>query len=89
MAHHNKGYVRMSHHVGIFIVMLWVLCLLWYYVQPAERALHVQFFRLSFYGFTGINAMSFISATVQSYIWGYIFVGLWEAAHRVADFGFE
>jgi len=86
---HNNGYVKMSHHVGIFIVMLWVLCFLWYYVQPAERAFHMQFFRVSFYGFTGMNPMSFISAAVQSYVWGYVFVGLWVLSCKVADFGFE
>jgi len=88
MAKH-KGYVRMSHHVGVFIVMLWALCFLWYYVQPAERTLHMQFFRLSFYGFTGMNPMSFISAAVQSYLWGYVFVGVWDLSCRVSKFGFD
>jgi len=39
--------------------------------------LHMQLLELSFYGYDGMNVKSFIFGLIQSYIWGYIGVGLW------------
>lgn len=71
------NYWRCSHHIGLFLVVLYVLCFLWYFVNPSSRELHVDLLRLSFLGFAGMDVMSFILGAIQSYIWAYIGMGVW------------
>ena len=67
--------------MGIFFVILFALCFAWYYVGPADKVLHEQNLKSAFFGFSGMNAVSFILAAVQVYIWAYILSGLWALVH--------
>ena len=69
--------VHCGNAVGLFFVLLFVLCFLRYALFPVETELHLQLLRLSYFGFSGMNPMSFVLAAVQSYIAGYVVVGLW------------
>ena len=75
---YSCSYLHCANRVGLFFTALFVLCFAWYFIQPVERELHLSLFKLSFLGFNGMNGLSFILAVVQSYIWGYIVVGLWR-----------
>lgn len=70
------SYWRAANHVGLFLVVLFVICFSWYFIRPVEQDLHFRLLKLSFFGYDGMNLMSFILGAIQSYIWGYIFVGI-------------
>jgi len=71
------GFFRCSNSVGLFLASLFVVCFAWYFVHPVEQTMHVQMFRLSYIGFSGMNALSFVLGLIQTFIWGYVGVGLW------------
>lgn len=73
----KSNFVHKSHRLGVFLVLLLIVCSVWYYVNPSGREMHLEMFRMSYLGFSGMNMMSFILALVQTYIWGYVFVGVW------------
>lgn len=73
----NCGFWRCGHKIGLFLVVLFVLCFLWYFFRPVEQVLHLGLLKISFIGYTGMNFSSFLAGFVQSYIWGYIGVGIW------------
>lgn len=77
MGMHKRGYMKCATHLGVFLASIFVVCYIWYWVQPAQRELHQALLELTFLGWSGMNATSFISGIVQSFIWGYIFAGLW------------
>lgn len=79
-----NDFVKQAHRLGIFFVIWFALCVAWYYIQPAERELHVRFFRLSFLYFYKMNVMSMISGAVQAYFWGYLAAGTWILASKLA-----
>jgi len=79
--------LKQGHRVGLFFVVLFALCFSWYYLHPVEQLLHRRMLVLSFYRFTGMNTMSFVSGAVQSYIWGFLGVAVWELTSRLACFG--
>jgi len=61
----------------MFLALLFVLCFAWYFIHPIEQEMHLQMFRISYLGFTGMNLTSFILGLVQTYLWGYIGLGVW------------
>jgi len=73
----NCGYWKCATRVGLFLGALFAICFVWFYVQPAQGDLHKSLLELSFLGWTGMNATSFILGLAQSIIWGYLFVGVW------------
>jgi len=75
---------RLAHKLGLFFILLLILCFIWYAIHPVQRELHMGLFEVSFYGFSGMNVVSFILAAVQVYIWGYIFVGLWGIVEKLS-----
>ena len=77
MNHTHGGFWKDSNKIGIFFVLLLILCLIWYAIHPVARDLHLQLYQISFAGFSGMNAMSILLAVVQVYVWAYILVGLW------------
>ena len=89
MEHLKKDCFKKGHCLGIFFVLLFALCMVWYYVHPVEQALHVRMLKVSFFRFTGMNAMSFISGGVQSYLWGHIGLAVWCLACRLGCLGFR
>ena len=51
--------LKCGHNVGLFLVVLFVLCFIGYYLRPMQE-LHLQLLQLMFFGFSGMNVMSFI-----------------------------
>ncbi len=76
-------YLKQSHKVGVFIALFFILCFLWFFINPVAGELHKELFQLSFIGFQTMNFVGFILGLVQSYIWGYIAVGLWKIAKQL------
>ena len=76
MNKNNCSYLKCANRISLFLVVLFIVCFFWYYIRPIEQDLHLRLLRLSFFGFSGMNISSFIFGAIQSYIWGYIIVGL-------------
>lgn len=72
----KSSYWQYANRVGLFLVVLFVICFAWYYIRPVEQELHLKLLKLSFFGFNGMNLISLILGAIQSYIWGYIAVGV-------------
>lgn len=79
-SHKKCNYWKCANAVGIFLVALFVICFVWYYVRPVEQELHLRLFRMAFFGFDEMNVASFVLGAIQSYVWGYVGVGLWTLA---------
>ncbi|MBI2463581.1 hypothetical protein HYV57_01345 [Candidatus Peregrinibacteria bacterium] len=77
MTHAKCNYWKCSNAIGLFLVILFVLCFAWYFIRPVEQELHLQLFRMSIVGFEEMNAIGFILGAIQSYILGYLGVGIW------------
>ncbi|NQT49865.1 hypothetical protein HQ571_04185 [Candidatus Kuenenbacteria bacterium] len=68
---------KCANHLGMFFLVLFVICFLWYYIRPVEQEMHLSMLKMSFFGFDGMNVMSFILGAIQAYIWGFIVSGVW------------
>ncbi|NQT50322.1 hypothetical protein HQ571_06540 [Candidatus Kuenenbacteria bacterium] len=80
----NKSkYWQQANQLGLFFIALFIVCFLWFYLRSVEKELHEQLFRLTFLGFSGMNLFGFISGAIQSYVWGYIFVGIWKSILKI------
>ena len=79
-----KDFVKYSNHMGIFFVIWCFICFAWFYVHPSNRILYQDFLQLNFFFFSGVNAISFISSAIQSYLWGYLAVGTWIFAAKLS-----
>lgn len=67
---------KCAHHVGMFLILLFLICFFWF--KPADLSdLHLDLLRMAFIGFDDFNVKSFILGLLQSYVWAYIGVGLW------------
>jgi len=84
MENNKNNYFQHSNHLGLFFIVLFVICFVWFYLMSTEKELHEQLFRLTFLGFSGMNFWGFILGAIQSYVWGYIFVGLWQAVSKIS-----
>lgn len=73
-----KDWIKHGNHVGIFLALLFVICFAWFWLHPVHQQLHAQILELTYYGYSGMNFPSFVLGIIQSYIWGYIGVGLWR-----------
>ncbi|MBT5338495.1 hypothetical protein HN858_02750 [Candidatus Falkowbacteria bacterium] len=71
------SYWKRANHIGLFFLVMFVLCFLWYYIRPVEQSMHLSMLRMSFFGFEGMNTLSFILGAIQAYVWGYIVSGVW------------
>ncbi|MBS0621505.1 MAG: hypothetical protein JSR80_00900 [Verrucomicrobia bacterium] len=79
-----KGYLRHANHLGIFLAILFILCFAWQWIHPASSQAGLHLFESFFFGYTGKNILSFILGLIESYIWGYIFFGLYCLSCRCA-----
>lgn len=43
--------------------------------------MHLASLRLAFWGFDGMNWLSFILGAIQVYVWAYVLTGLWCLTH--------
>lgn len=73
-----NDYLKKGNRLGLFLAILFVLCFAWNWINPVEQELHTSFLRLVFFGYDGANLGSFVFGLIQSYVWGYVFVGLWH-----------
>ena len=73
----TNTHLKSANHVGLFLIALYALCWVWYFVHPVEQELHLKMWQMSFWGFEGTNVMSFVLGAIQTYVMGYILVGLW------------
>lgn len=78
---------RSAHRLGLFFVIWFAICFAWYYLHPVEQDLHMRMFMLSFFRFTGMNAMSFVSGVIQSYLWGHIAIITWVLVCKISYLG--
>ena len=77
MFRHNKCKPwHVANYAGFLFVLLYAFCFAWYFILPVEQEIHIALFRMSFFGFSGMNFVSFVLGAVQVYIWGYIMVGM-------------
>lgn len=70
--------------LSVLFAVLYVLCFVWYWIRGGDSALqefHLNSLRLAFFGFTGMNAASFIAGLVQAFIWGWIVAVIWKPIH--------
>ena len=75
----NKiNYLNFANRLGIFLVVLFVICFAWYYIRSVEQGLHLQLFRLFYFGFSEMNFSAFILGAIQTYLWAYILMGTWK-----------
>ncbi len=72
-----KCWIKQGNRVGIFLALLFIFCFAWFWLRPIHQQLHTEFLELAYFGFNGMNFPSFILGIIQSYVWGYIGVGLW------------
>ncbi|MBU1177381.1 MAG: hypothetical protein ABIG88_02555 [Patescibacteria group bacterium] len=83
----NKtNYLQQANRLGLFFIILFIICFLWFYINPIEKELHQQLFRLTFFGFSDMSVIGFISGLVQSYVWGYVFIGIWKVVSGIGGF---
>lgn len=75
--HKNCNFWRCANTVGLFLVILFVMCFAWYYIRPVEQELHLKLFKMSFLGFSKMDTTGFILGAIQTYLWGYVGVGIW------------
>jgi len=76
----SKNIWKNGTRIGLFFVILFVVCFTWFYLRGGSselKNLHNNLFALTFFGWSGMNFLSFILGLIQSFIWGYIAVALW------------
>ena len=73
----KEKWVNWSHRIGMFLVISLIVDISWHYIMTPDYGLIHDFYKESFLGFTGFNLKSIIFALIQTYLWSYIFVGIW------------
>ena len=77
----NQRFWKLGTRIGLFFAILFVVCFVWFFVRggsPEIEQLHDNLFALSFFGWSGMNAVSFLLGLIQTFIWGYVVVALWN-----------
>jgi len=69
---------RRANSIGLFLVILYIICFAWYFIHPVEQLTHVKMLKLAYFGFDGMNTTNFVLGAIQTYVWGYIFVGIFQ-----------
>jgi len=72
------SYWRCANSIGLFLLILFTLCFVWFYINPAQQTLHLDLLELTFIGYDGMNAKSFALGAAQSYIWAYVGLAIWQ-----------
>lgn len=78
MGNGKCSYLKCANRIGLFLAILFALCFVWYFIRPVGQEIHLAMFRMSYFGFSGMNLTSFIFGAVQTYIWAYIILGIWR-----------
>lgn len=77
----NKNSWKTGIRIGVFFSILFVICFAWFYIRGGSaevKQLHDNLFALSFFGWSGMNAVSFILGLIQTFVWGFGSVILWN-----------
>lgn len=79
----NASLVKHAVLVGVFVVVLYVACLLWRYTMtdPAVMQLHLLSLKSVFPGFQGFDAMSILWGGVMSFGYGFVFSFIFHTIH--------
>lgn len=77
------NYLKCGNAVGLFLVVLFAVCFAWYFIHPVEQEMHLAMFKMSYLGFEEMNVVGFFLGAVQTYVWGYLVVGLWGVMGRM------
>lgn len=75
---HTCSFWRCANSIGLFLVIFYVLCFLRYSIYPVSQELHLSTLQVAYFGFSGMNFPSFILGAVQTYLWAYIGLGIWQ-----------
>lgn len=77
----NQNFWKLGTRIGVFFVILFIICFAWFYIRggsPEIKQLHENLLALSFLGWSGMSVASFILGLIQTFIWGYVAVALWN-----------
>ena len=80
---HTLSYKVTGWTVSVFSVLSYALCFLWAYTLAGDqKEMYINWLRMSYLKFAGIDVVSFLSGLVQTFVWGWIgvavFVWLWN-----------
>ncbi len=70
-------WLKHGSRVGLLLVLVFIISFAWYWLHPVNQTLQMQILEIYYYGFSGMNFPSFALGAIQSYVWGFVFVGLW------------
>ena len=79
----NTSYLKQANRIGLFFVLVFVICFAWYFIMPSGQKLHLELFQMSYFGFNAVDVTGFIVGAIQTYIWGYIATGLWYLIRKI------
>ena len=77
----NQNFWKLGARIGVFFAILFVICFAWYYIRGGSTELlklHENLLALSYFGWSGVNFTSFILGLIQTFIWGYVALALWN-----------
>lgn len=83
------GYWKKANFLGLYFLLWFGLCFAWYYLNPVEQELQLKLWRISFWGFEEMNMSGFWLGALQSYLLGYLALGLWRVLACVSLCGSE
>lgn len=82
----SNSYLKNSIAIAIFLVFLFIICFVWFYIQPVENELHQDLLRLTYLGWSGMNLFSFFLGVIQSFLWGFVFTAVWNMSKLLSKF---
>lgn len=81
-----RNFFLRANRLGIFLALVLMGCITWYLIYPMQREFHLEFLRSAIIGFQDVNLKSYLFAAIQGYVWGYIFLALWELSGYFTGF---
>jgi len=79
----RKASLQHAATVGVFIMVLYILCLLWRFsmTDPAVANFHLLALKTAFPGFQGFDLLSMVLGAAISFIYGFIGSVIFHALH--------
>lgn len=80
----KNALIRHAASVGLFIIVLYVLCLLWRLTitDPEVMKFHLLGLKTAFPGFQGFDVASMIWGGVLSFVYGFLASVAFHSLHR-------
>lgn len=80
----NNMLMKHAATVGMFAIVLYILCLLWSFVltEPAVAMFHQLALKTAFPGFRGFDVASLIWGGLLSFVYGFIASVIFHSLHR-------